>query len=550
MSMPAHAPHAAITLEEGPGEATRWEITEPVTIVGWGGASTLILSDKHMSKVQCLIIHTGRHLLLRDLHSPKPTHLNGERAFIAVLADGDRISIGNTTLAMHIEDGPTGNSDQNDNPMRLPGAIELQDTVSPEKAVLDKAVTVLGRREDLDIYLDDAAISPAHAVVFHFDGRPMVRDLGSRSGVDVNGQSEVLSSLSEGDLLKVGPFEVKVHLDNWPAPETAAAHEAPDEPPPPMADQPTAHQPSAEQPLTHQPSAGQPTTDQPPPPAALEEFLPPPQQCEDAPHTPLPVPSDIGTLDTLRHKVSLLCEELLAYRDRLAFWERNLVAYSRDLEALAEKPGADAALGSTSTDRDALSDGGLEPVEALEKFSEALDRAQEVLGPIHKPEPSATDQATAEKPAAVTAEDKPGTEPQSVSPEPQTEHPNPGPEAGADAADESQADTAKGGDVSDAGDGQASAERKRARPASPKSNLKANEDGAQPTPRVLDPKYSLQAVINSMDLDPEVADQLRLLRRLNPGSKDGELLQRVLAEMQQTTTKTKKSSWWPLRRPR
>jgi hypothetical protein len=539
VTMPAHAPHAAITLEEGPGDTTRWEITEPVTIIGWGGASTLVLSDKHMSKVQCLIVHTGRYLLLRDLHSPKPTDLNGERAFIAVLADGDRISVGNTTLAVHLENGPTGDADQNGNPMRLPGALELQDTVSPEKAVIDKAVTVLGRREDLDIYLDDASISPAHAVVFHFDNRPMVRDLGSRSGVEVNGELQVLSPLNEGDLLKVGPFEVKVHIVDWPAPTTNAEHEAPAEPSPPPADQPPADQPVADEPPADQTPAGQ-----TPSPDAGPAPRPAPRPSEKSPRRPLKPPSDLGTLDTLRHKVSLLCEELLAYRDRLALWERDLTTYSRDLAALTRRTisgterEAGAASGSTSEDGDDVFADALEPVQALEQFSDALDRAQEVLGPVHGPELSAQEQGAARQPADKDAEAGPQGDSPESEPDAQADQPSPESEAAGKTAEQKRANAAR------------SDEPVRARPATPKAGPNPKDGQAPPANRLLDPKYSLQAVINSMDLDPEVADQLRLLRRLNPGAKDGELLQRVLAEMQQTTAKSKKSSWWPLRRPR
>ena len=52
--------------------------------------------------------------------------------------------------------------------------------------------------------------------------------------------------------------------------------------------------------------------------------------------------------------------------------------------------------------------------------------------------------------------------------------------------------------------------------------------------------------VNSLDLDPEVADQLRLMRRLNPEISDGDLLDQILAEGGEADAKPagKKPSWW------
>ena len=242
VNWPADAPRAQVVMTEGPGQSATWHLTEPMTIVGWGGASTLQPDDRSMSKMQCLLVHTGRHLLLRDLHSPNPTRLNGERTSIAALSDGDRISMGQTTLTVHLESTGVPEPDPGHDALSMPGRLELADTASAEKAVLEKAVTLLGRRESLDIYLEDTAISPAHAVIFPFNNRPMIRDLGSRTGFEVNGGLRTFCLLNDGDRLHVGPFEVNVRLEAWPdeIPSAASAPPTESDTPPkePLADSP------------------------------------------------------------------------------------------------------------------------------------------------------------------------------------------------------------------------------------------------------------------------------------------------------------------------
>jgi hypothetical protein len=49
-------------------------------------------------------------------------------------------------------------------------------------------------------------------MLFVFEGRPAICDLGSRAGTLLNGTTESLAQLNEGDLVQIGPYSIKVHF--------------------------------------------------------------------------------------------------------------------------------------------------------------------------------------------------------------------------------------------------------------------------------------------------------------------------------------------------
>jgi pSer/pThr/pTyr-binding forkhead associated (FHA) protein len=499
VALPPSAPTVRIFSNRSDQAPAEWKLTEPAAIVGWGANCDLVLDDKTMSKMQCLVVNTAREVLLRDLHSPVPTLLNDEPTSFAVLSDGDRISVGDTTLTVHIESAPTGGADPKRDPLKLPGRLVLEDTVSPEKAVLEKAVTLLGRRESLDIHLDDSEVSPAHAAIFHCADRPMFFDLRSRKGSTINHRPQRLCPLNEGDLLRMGPFEVKVRLRGWPK-----ADSQPASPPPGPAADATA-------------SAG-PLPDR---------------------RVGLPAmnPDDLEGLVELRRKVSDLCEELLAFRGRLANWESDLAAYIGG-PATGGEPGRARADELTSTspaepkapaeqhpppEEASLERGG--PQQALERFGQTLDRARDILaggsptldeqeGAGHSPSPGCESDDVPSLPASPPTSDPPDASPDRAE--------NPA----------AAAETATLGPNCDSDD----------------SGGHGDPAPTKPPQEKVAPLGRRKSEISSLDLDPEVAEQLRLLRRLNPHVDDLELLERIEAERNaKNKSAGRKSSWWSRR---
>ena len=67
----------------------------------------------------------------------------------------------------------------------------------------------IGRQSANDIALPDRSVSRRHAIVGRVKGQTVVKDLGSRNGIYVNGQKVEKSILSSGDRLKVGDVSLR-----------------------------------------------------------------------------------------------------------------------------------------------------------------------------------------------------------------------------------------------------------------------------------------------------------------------------------------------------
>ena len=74
---------------------------------------------------------------------------------------------------------------------------------------LDRERATVGRQEGNDLVLDDHTVSRRHAEFVREQDGWMVRDLGSRNGVSVNGTRVKQRVLNPGDIITLGLFELK-----------------------------------------------------------------------------------------------------------------------------------------------------------------------------------------------------------------------------------------------------------------------------------------------------------------------------------------------------
>jgi predicted component of type VI protein secretion system len=65
---------------------------------------------------------------------------------------------------------------------------------------------LIGRHPDCDVRIDSPKISRRHCCVATAYDRILIRDLGSRNGVRVNGRLQEESRLHSGDELAIGPI--------------------------------------------------------------------------------------------------------------------------------------------------------------------------------------------------------------------------------------------------------------------------------------------------------------------------------------------------------
>jgi len=81
---------------------------------------------------------------------------------------------------------------------------------------LPSSVTVMGRRRDCDLRIPLEAVSRRHCRLFTEKDILKIRDLNSRNGTIVNGQTVEESLVKPGDKLTVGPLTFVMQVNGKP----------------------------------------------------------------------------------------------------------------------------------------------------------------------------------------------------------------------------------------------------------------------------------------------------------------------------------------------
>jgi pSer/pThr/pTyr-binding forkhead associated (FHA) protein len=76
----------------------------------------------------------------------------------------------------------------------------------------DKERISIGRLPACDVVVDNLALSREHALIVRERGEWLLRDLGSRNGVFVNGQRKPVHALASGDVIGLGKYTIAVTL--------------------------------------------------------------------------------------------------------------------------------------------------------------------------------------------------------------------------------------------------------------------------------------------------------------------------------------------------
>ena len=91
---------------------------------------------------------------------------------------------------------------------------------------LQRPILLIGRHMDCDVRLDAPKISRRHCCMAMAYDRLLIRDLGSRNGVRLNGRVIEEAQLQSGDEVAIGPIVFRLEpLDDRP--EASAARPAP-----------------------------------------------------------------------------------------------------------------------------------------------------------------------------------------------------------------------------------------------------------------------------------------------------------------------------------
>jgi len=215
VTLPDSAPLVRVTAGVGSAGQKTWNLRRPVTLIGSSRPAHIVLHDKDISKAHCVIVNTGTDVLVKDLRTSSGTKCNREPIDIAVLADGDVITIGsnNIQVAINLPEGSADDSGaglQYADPVKFTHPVDVRLMHTDRQWTIEDAVVLVGRHERATIQLDHDDVSMRHAVIFRFGDRPAVFDLGARTGIWVSGKRSSISLLADGDCVTVGPFGLSI----------------------------------------------------------------------------------------------------------------------------------------------------------------------------------------------------------------------------------------------------------------------------------------------------------------------------------------------------
>src|SRR5262252_9589862 len=94
---------AALLAVAGPLAGTTLPLPPGHVSVGRDGTNALTIADPAVSPRQCVLVHHGGEVTIRDCDQRSPTFINGLPAADQKLRDGDEIQIGDSLFVLRLE---------------------------------------------------------------------------------------------------------------------------------------------------------------------------------------------------------------------------------------------------------------------------------------------------------------------------------------------------------------------------------------------------------------------------------------------------------------
>ena len=111
--------------------------------------------------------------------------------------------------------------------------VEVRDARGARKVPLTGSVLTIGRNITNMVALEEPLASRFHAVIEKTRDGYRARDLDSRNGIQVNGQTVKAAALNNGDIINIGAASIKLFLSGSTAPTASRSPAAPVEEPSP-----------------------------------------------------------------------------------------------------------------------------------------------------------------------------------------------------------------------------------------------------------------------------------------------------------------------------
>ena len=207
---------AWLAVTAGPPKGKTYQLKVGDNTIGRGSENDLVLDDRSASRNHAMIKVQGDEFVLVDLGSRGGTKVAGQTLKAKEIKPGSVLSLGRTKLNLvEVEAGeesepgtmsgetivgqPGGGSG---------GVLVTQSGPDAGKSFpLSQGDNSIGRDTDSAVLLTDDTVSRRHALIRQDEDRFLVFDLGSRTGIQVDGESISGHKLSAGETVTIGKTE-------------------------------------------------------------------------------------------------------------------------------------------------------------------------------------------------------------------------------------------------------------------------------------------------------------------------------------------------------
>ncbi len=191
------------------------ELRRTLIVLGSRDDAYVQLKSHTVSRTHAVIVIEPWGAYVHDLASREGVFVNRQQVHDADLEDGDELRIGRFEFVFQADgiDHSAGRGKAG------PAAhLKTKGEIFP----LAQRVVSIGRRQGMDVVLDNEDVSSTHAVIYVYMGRHWLRDLNSRTGVFVNGRLlNRKAELRSGDVIRIGPTTMRYVVDSQGPPESA-----------------------------------------------------------------------------------------------------------------------------------------------------------------------------------------------------------------------------------------------------------------------------------------------------------------------------------------
>ena len=206
--------------------------------IGRAQDSDVVLDDPQIGSRLAVLKRGDDGYVLEDLGSMAGITHQNERVATLDLRDGMRFEAFPFTFLFEDEGGPGSSGDEN----RMEATMAMDMSAPGEGAELvsvngrfgpfqlKAGVNVVGRKEGVEIHVDDRMVSKEHAIIIALPGEFVVEDKGSVNGTFVNRKKITRAPLRDGDLIQFGGIEFKLVVASSDEDHVPAAGETQDIP--------------------------------------------------------------------------------------------------------------------------------------------------------------------------------------------------------------------------------------------------------------------------------------------------------------------------------